>query len=225
MGANRGRPASRGAGAAALAVFLLLGIPANADAAPFASASHHYHFDGPDGWNRSTPSSGEVQYSGPVTGTTRATIIAETKTCSTAANDGAFLLNVARATHDAYKSLFGGTTASASRAFTTTSGRQAADWSVSFAAIGNQRVRQVIFASDAWDLMYILTFTDNETAFDSHNGAFEGLVNSFAVDDETAWGIAVYLVAAAGLGAGVVVSVLIMRRARRGATQPPPKHE
>jgi len=218
---------------------MLLAIPAGVEAATYTNTAHHYHFTAPDGWNESTPStSGDVQYSGPVTGLTTANIIFGAQTCTTAVNTEAFLLASAKGSHDGFKAILGGTTQGEPRTFTTSAGRMAADWSVNYTIfIIEQRVRQVIFVSDGYDLVFVATFTDNTSAFATNQPALDGIVNTFAVDSEPGGipapgggsygsmfsGTNLYIIIGVVV-AVVVVAAVMMKRKGKGkepAAQPP----
>ena len=233
------RTACRIASAVIVVAVMLLAIPAGVQAATYTSTAHHYHFTAPGaGWNETTASgSADVEYDGPVSGFTTANLMFGASTCSTAVNTDAFLLAVATGAHDQFKAILGGTTQGAPRTFASALGRHASDWSVNYTLLGiQQRVRQVIFVSDGYDLVYTATFTDNTSAFASHVSALDGVVDTFAVDSEPAAptgssgsyggtfsGMNLYIIIGVVV-AVVVVGAVMMKRKGKGkqpATQPP----
>ncbi|HEX9709882.1 MAG TPA: hypothetical protein VGB42_07965 [Candidatus Thermoplasmatota archaeon] len=169
---------------AALALLVLL--PGAAQAGTYTNATWHYHFTAPDAWYQTNESGGnDVTFESAFFG--GALMSAGHAEKAAAESTEVFLLAEATAAHGQFKGLVGGTDVQAPRTFTTGGSRLAADFTVDWTLMSETyRTRQVFFASDGWNMTYVLTFQSNRTDYQNRTSAWDNAVNSFAVDDEPA---------------------------------------
>lgn len=196
-----------------------LGILVSASAAAAETIdvpSKHFSIDVPSGWTDTSTGSGyDVQLTGP-SGMT-CFIESETSVNDTNFDDLNSLMQQVLAELEA-----GGyaISVSASTANITVHGVKGIDTTISMTILMmTVKERIVIFASDEWDMGWMIIFAGMDPGFSQADSSMDAIVNSFSVEDKDGGGIlsgATGIILIAGIVAIVVIVVvvvlLLMRR-------------
>jgi len=208
-----------------LALIAFLAPPALAET--YASSQHYYSVTVPSTWIRESFPGADVVWIGPTYQSSPANINVVVAMDPTAQNTASWILSVAQAGHAQVFSQFSGTSVQTPRSFTSGSGRPAADYVIDYDYLGNPlRVRQVLFASDVRDRGYVLTFTAHRDHFPNLLGVWQGVVDSFTVDEPS--GVSTLLWVSVGAvavtaTAGAIAAVALNRQKKALASLRPPE--
>jgi PGF-CTERM protein len=169
-------------------VGLMLLLTGGAQAAAYANAAGHYHFTAPDGWDQTNGSGGnDVTFETGVVYFGGAMLSATHQNNTSAANTEAYLLEMAQQSHAQMKGMVGGTDVQAPRTFTTGAGRLAGEFVLDYTIMSiSTRVRQVFFASDGYDMVYVLAMTAAPSDFQNQSSNWTMVVDSWGIDNEPA---------------------------------------
>jgi len=209
----------------ALALVTLLAPRAVAET--YTSSQHYYSITVPSTWIREPFPGADVVWIGPTYESIRANINVVVAMDSTAQNTASWILSVAQDEHTRVLSQFSGRSVQTPRSFTSGSGRPAADYVIDYDYQGYPlRVRQVLFASEVRDRGYVLTFTAHRGHFPGLLSVWQGVVNSFTVDEPSATSTLLWVgvgAAAVTATAGAIVAVALIRQKKALASLQSPE--
>jgi hypothetical protein len=213
-----------------------------ATAQVYTNATNHYHLTVPDNWNASEDSNSVSFNEGLYSSWT---ISLSVGADANAKNTSTYTVGQTTTQCDTGKGMLGGTYVTAPHAITGAGGRPGGECVYDYSIMGSPyRVRVTIFASDAFDKIYIIQANDNATHYPTIQSVWDTAASSFALDGEPAptgstggtGGTGNNSTASGGLLSGttlyviiivvvlaVVGAVVMMRRGKgkKGADQPP----